>query len=78
MSVDGFIWRTGWDQHDPGAAACAGEFSGKRSAIGVAFFPYGNHGFAPTESDGYQPELAELVWPLVVSFFGRELGPPAP
>lgn len=42
------------------------------------FFPYGNHGFASTESDGYQPELAELVWPLVVSFLGRELGPPAP
>lgn len=42
------------------------------------FFPYGNHGFASTESDGYQPELAELVWPLVVKFSGRELGPPAP
>ena len=41
-------------------------------------FPYGNHGFASTESDGYQPELAELVWPLVVKFLGRELGPPAP
>ncbi len=54
------------------------EFPRKRSAVGVAFFPYGNHGFASTESDGYQPELAELVWPLVVKFSGRELGPPAP
>ena len=37
------------------------------------FFPDGNHGFASTESDGYQPHLAELVWPLVVDFLGREL-----
>lgn len=41
------------------------------------FFPFGNHGFASTESDGYQPQLAELVWPLVVDFLGRELGQPA-
>ena len=41
------------------------------------FFQHGNHGFASTESDGYQPQLAELVWPLVVDFFNRELGWPA-
>ncbi|HEY2986564.1 MAG TPA: dienelactone hydrolase family protein [Candidatus Binatia bacterium] len=41
------------------------------------FFPRGNHGFASTESDGYQPELAELVWPLVVDFFNREFRQPA-
>ena len=41
------------------------------------FFPHGNHGFASAESDGYQPQLAELVWPLVVDFLGRELGEPA-
>ncbi len=38
------------------------------------FFAFGNHGFASTESDGYQPHLAELVWPLVVDFLSRELG----
>jgi len=38
-------------------------------------FPYGNHGFASPESGGgYQPELAERVWPLVVDFLDRELG----
>ncbi|MBI2985128.1 MAG: dienelactone hydrolase family protein [Deltaproteobacteria bacterium] len=38
-------------------------------------FPFGNHGFASPESGGgYQPELAELVWPLVVEFLKRELG----
>ena len=37
-------------------------------------FPDGNHGFASPESGGgYQPELAERVWPLVVDFFDREL-----
>ena len=41
------------------------------------FFPFGNHGFASPESGGgYQPYLAELVWPLVVEFLGRELGEP--
>ena len=41
------------------------------------FFPFGNHGFASTESDGYQPYLADLVWPLVVESLGRELAAPA-
>jgi carboxymethylenebutenolidase len=37
-------------------------------------FPYGNHGFASPESGGgYQPELAERVWPLVTDFLDREL-----
>jgi carboxymethylenebutenolidase len=40
-------------------------------------FPFGNHGFASTESDGYQPYLADLVWPLVTEFLGRELIGPA-
>jgi dienelactone hydrolase len=40
-------------------------------------FHFGNHGFASTESDGYQPYLAELVWPLVTEFFRRELVGPA-
>ena len=38
---------------------------------------FGNHGFASTESDGYQPYLADLVWPLVTEFLGRELIGPA-
>jgi carboxymethylenebutenolidase len=38
-------------------------------------FPAGTHGFASPESGGgYQPELAELVWPLVAEFLKRELG----
>ncbi|MGH7845959.1 MAG: dienelactone hydrolase family protein [Candidatus Binatia bacterium] len=38
-------------------------------------FPYGSHGFASPESGGgYQPELAERVWPLVGEFLKRELG----
>jgi carboxymethylenebutenolidase len=41
------------------------------------FFPFGNHGFASTESDGYQPYLAGLVWPLVTEFLRRELVTPA-
>ncbi len=41
------------------------------------YFHFGNHGFASTESDGYQPYLADLTWPLVTEFLRRELiGPP--
>jgi dienelactone hydrolase len=40
-------------------------------------FHFGNHGFASTESDGYQPYLADLVWPLVTEFLRRELVGPA-
>jgi carboxymethylenebutenolidase len=37
-------------------------------------FPDANHGFASPESGGgYQPEVAERVWPLVVDFLDREL-----
>jgi carboxymethylenebutenolidase len=37
------------------------------------FFSYGNHGFASPDSDGYQPDLADLVWPLVLGFLHRSL-----
>ncbi len=37
------------------------------------YFHFGNHGFASTESDGYQPYLADLAWPLVTEFLAREL-----
>jgi carboxymethylenebutenolidase len=37
-------------------------------------FPDANHGFASPESGGgYQPEVAERVWPLVVDFLDRAL-----
>jgi carboxymethylenebutenolidase len=41
------------------------------------YFHFGNHGFASTESDGYQPYLADLTWPLVTEFLGRALIGPA-
>ena len=41
------------------------------------YFDFGNHGFASTESEGYQPYLADLVWPLVTEFLRRELLSPA-
>ena len=41
------------------------------------YFHFGNYGFASTESDGYQPYLADLVWPLVTEFLRRELVCPA-
>ncbi len=53
-----------------------GSFLANGKPLEWHFFPFGNHGFASTESDGYQPELAELVWPLVVAFLERELGAP--
>jgi dienelactone hydrolase len=37
------------------------------------FYSYGNHGFAAPDSEGYQPELADIVWPLVLGFFRRAL-----
>ena len=37
------------------------------------FYSYGNHGFGAPDSEGYQPELADIVWPLVLSFFRRAL-----
>jgi len=40
-------------------------------------FHFGNHGFASTESDGYQPALADLTWPLVTEFLVTELVGPA-
>ena len=36
-------------------------------------FHFDNHGFASTESDGYQPYLADLTRLLVTEFLGREL-----
>jgi len=37
------------------------------------FYSYGNHGFASPDSEGYQPELSAMVWPLVVDFLHRAL-----
>ena len=41
------------------------------------FFAQGKHGFASPDSEGYQPELGMLVWPLVTEFLQRVLGGPA-
>ena len=37
------------------------------------FFAHGNHGFAGPDSAEYQPELGQLVWPLVTGFLQRTL-----
>ncbi|MGH7771151.1 MAG: sigma-70 family RNA polymerase sigma factor, partial [Candidatus Binatia bacterium] len=37
------------------------------------FLPFGGHGFVDPETFGYQPQAAELAWPLVVGFLEREL-----
>lgn len=41
------------------------------------FFAHGNHGFAGPDSVGFQPELAQLVWPMVTEFLQRILCAPA-
>jgi dienelactone hydrolase len=41
-------------------------------------YSYGRHGFASPDSEGYQPELAALAWPLTLSFLHRTLVEPAP
>ncbi len=52
-------------------------FHANRQELEWHYFHFGNHGFASTESDGYQPYLADLVWPLVTEFLRRELICPA-
>ncbi|MBI4489363.1 MAG: dienelactone hydrolase family protein [Deltaproteobacteria bacterium] len=37
------------------------------------FFYHAGHGFALTDGDGYDPNLASLTWPLTVDFLAREL-----
>jgi len=37
------------------------------------FYSYGRHGFASPDSEGYQPELAAMVWPIVTDFLYRSL-----
>jgi len=42
------------------------------------FYSQARHGFASPDSEGYQPEMAAVVWPLVVDFLQRSLvDPPA-
>jgi len=41
------------------------------------FFPHARHGFASPEAAGYDPQLTELVWPLVVDFLDREIRKPS-
>ena len=40
------------------------------------FYSHGRHGFASPDSDGYQPELATMVWPLTLNFLHRALVEP--
>lgn len=40
------------------------------------FYSHGRHGFAAPDSEGYQPELAALVWPLTLDFLHRCLVEP--
>ena len=40
------------------------------------FYSHARHGFASPDSEGYQPELAALVWPLVTNFLHRSLVEP--
>jgi carboxymethylenebutenolidase len=40
------------------------------------FYSHGRHGFAAPDSEGYQPELAALVWPLTLDFLHRSLVEP--
>ncbi len=37
------------------------------------FFPHAGHGFALADGEGYDPNLASLVWPLTADFLAREL-----
>ncbi|MGH8666293.1 MAG: dienelactone hydrolase family protein [Burkholderiales bacterium] len=40
------------------------------------FYSHARHGFASPDSDGYQPEMASIVWPLVTEFLQRALVEP--
>lgn len=40
------------------------------------YYSHGKHGFASPDSEGYQPELATLVWPLTLGFLHRTLVEP--
>ena len=40
------------------------------------FYSHARHGFAQPDSDGYQPEMAAIAWPLVVDFLHRALVEP--
>lgn len=40
------------------------------------YYSHGRHGFAAPDSEGYQPELAALVWPLTLDFLHRALVEP--
>ena len=77
MPVDGSFRRAGPDQYLRDSTAGDESFHANGQPLEWHYFHFGNHGFASTESDGYQPYLADLVWPLVTEFLGRELTGPA-
>lgn len=37
------------------------------------YYSHARHGFASPDSEGYNPEIAAMVWPLVVDFLARSL-----
>jgi carboxymethylenebutenolidase len=69
----------GHDQHStfPVQQRVMESFYSNGQSLEWHYFHFGYHGFASTESDGYNPYLADLVWPLVTEFLGRELIRPA-
>ena len=63
----------GHDQHStfPVQQCVMESFHSNGQSLEWHYFHFGYHGFASTESDGYNPYLADLTWPLVTEFLGR-------
>ncbi|MCC6533520.1 MAG: dienelactone hydrolase family protein [Burkholderiales bacterium] len=51
-------------------------FQANGQAFEWHFYSYARHGFASPDSEGYQPELAAMVWPLATGFLHRALVEP--
>ena len=51
-------------------------FNANGQAFEWHFYSHARHGFASPDSEGYQPELAAMVWPLVLDFLHRALVEP--
>lgn len=77
MPVDGAFRRQDRTSTFPIQVKVMESFHANGQPLEWHYFHFGNHGFASTESDGYQPSLADLAWPLVTEFLGRELIRPA-
>ncbi len=51
-------------------------FAGNGQPLEWHFYSHARHGFASPDSDGYQPEVAAMVWPLACDFLHRALVEP--